>query len=161
MFFRPFGVGVCLMVCLGCVLGLYRLGAQTPTPASLRPQPTDVTETQSVGHRSGTWQNEANSDFYQTIIDNNLFAPLGTDLHPKPVPGADLTLIATFVRPDALRSTVLINNGATHSVVSIGSVLGEFTVMKIQPKQVTLDHHGKRPVVLHLPETVFLNTQRR
>ena len=40
---------------------------------------------------------------------------------------------------------------------SIGGVLGDFTVMKIQPKQVTLDHHGNPPVVLHLPEPVLLN----
>ena len=36
----------------------------------------------------------------------------------------------------------------------IRRLLGDFTVMKIQPKQVTLDHHGNPPVVLHLPEPV-------
>lgn len=93
-------------------------------------------------------------------MDNNLFAPLGTVLNAKPKPGATLSLVATFVLDNNdLRSTALIKNSATnrHHVVSIGSVIGDFTMMKIQAKQVTLDHHGNKPVVLELSVPVLLN----
>ena len=63
------------------------------------------------------------------------------------------------VLEDVWRSRALLKNETTgmQQVLGIGDVLGDFTVMKIQPKQVTLDHHGNPPVVLHLPEPVFLN----
>lgn len=117
---------------------------------------------ENARHRS-RFENDINTDFYQTIIKNNLFAPLGTELNPKPVPGAHLTLVATFVSKDWQRSTAVIKHSATghHHVLGIGGVIGDFTVMKIQGKQVEPDHHGKRPVVLHLPENVFLNVKRR
>ena len=117
---------------------------------------------ENARHRS-LFENDINTDFYQTIIDNNLFAPLGTVLNPTPKPGANLALVATFVSENIWRSTAVIKNETTgrHQILGIGAVLGDFTVMKIQPKQIKLDHHGKPPVVLHLPEPVFLNAKRR
>ena len=112
-----------------------------------------------VSSVNDTVVNVRNDPFYRTIIDNNLFAPLGTVLNAKPKPESNLTLVATFVSTDALRSTALIKNKTTgrHYRLAIGDVIEDFTVMKIQSKQVTLDHHGNPPVRLHLPENVFLN----
>lgn len=159
MFSRPSLLALCLVLCACSVVGLYHLHAQPQ--ARRQAQETD-TEPHSIQSPSQPSQSDVTSDFYQTIIDNNLFAPLGTDLKPKPVPGANLSLVATFVSENALRSTAVIQNKATgrHAVLSIGGVIGDFTLMKIQPKQVTLDHHGKKPVVLRLPNFVFLNSQR-
>lgn len=57
------------------------------------------TEIESVDLPVATWRDEPNADFYQTIIDNSLFAPLGTVLNTKPRPGENLKLITTFTRP--------------------------------------------------------------
>ena len=106
---------------------------------------------------------DLSSDFYQTIIRNNLFAPLGTVLNPKPVPGAHLKLIGTFVRKDAVHSTAIIKNETTgrQEMLSIGEGIAEdFQVVEIQPKQVTFDHNGTS-VVLRLPSTLLLNAKRR
>lgn len=85
---------------------------------------------------SDTVVNVRNDPFYRTIIDSNLFAPLGTVLNAKPKPGGNLTLMATFVSTDALRSTALIKNKVTgrHYRLAIGGVIEDFTVMKIQSK---------------------------
>ncbi len=89
-------------------------------------------------------QEDLHSDFYQTIIRNNLFAPLGTDLHQKPAPGATLTLVGTFVSEDPTHSTALIKNETTNQQARfvIGEIFDDFQVVEIQPKQVTLDHNG-------------------
>ena len=67
------------------------------------------------------------------------------------------------VSDDVWRSRAVLKNETTGEphVLGIGNVLGDFTVMKIQPKQVTLDHYRNPPVVLHLPEPVLLNAKRR
>ena len=100
--------------------------------------------------------------FYQTIIRNNLFAPLGTVLHPDPEPGAHLSLLGTFVSEDPSASSVLVKNATTgrHHRLSVGEGVGDFYVLSVEPKQVRFYHHGTE-VTLHLPETVFLNAKRR
>lgn len=91
MFIRPFGFVLCLLLCVCCLFGLYRLQAQPQ-----RPPTTEITETQSdVGFASEA-QGDVHRDVTQTILSNNLFAPLGTNLHDTPRPGATLTLVGTF-----------------------------------------------------------------
>ena len=172
MFFRTYRLWLSLLLISCCLVGFYYLQADTGSA----PSETSVSDSRRLGSPDGIlphsplrqgnapplsekFHNDLNSDFYQTIIKNNLFAPLGTDLHGKFVPGANLRVVGTFVTTDPLRSRAVLKNETTgeHHVLGIGGVLGDFTVMKIQPKQVTLDHHGKKPVVLHLPEPVFLN----
>ncbi|MCY3722021.1 MAG: hypothetical protein OXG97_07350 [Candidatus Poribacteria bacterium] len=155
------------MLCVCCLLGIYRLQAQTPiaprppTPQE-RPQPADVSDVKSTVRVVSQDPTDISSEFYQTIIKNNLFAPLGTNLHKKPVPGANLKLIGTFVSKDAVRSTAVIKNektGRQHRL-SIGAGLGNLQVVEIQCQQVTLDHNGKA-IVLRLPSGVLLNAKRR
>ena len=168
MFSRAYPVWLFLLLTGYCLVGFYYQQTETNFPPMERVVSVaeEAVSTGRVVNLSAEnprhqplLENDINSDFYQTIIDNNLFAPLGTELNFTPKPGAALTLEATFVSENLWRSTAVIKNEATgkHHILGIGGVLGDFTVMKIQPKQVTLDHHGNPPVVLHLPETVFLN----
>lgn len=171
MYLRPFGLGVCLVVCLGGLFGMYRIQAKTNKqrhqeatrlpPASqpqfqLQAQPRLRTKTESL------FAEDINSDFYQTIIRKNLFAPLGTDLHHTPAPGATLTLIGTFVSEDPTHSTALIKHETTgrQRVLVLGEIFDDFQVVEIQPKQVTLDHNG-HSIRLRLPENLLLNAKRR
>lgn len=158
MFIRPFGLVLCLLLCVCGLFGLYRLQAQ---PQETQPTPTEITETKSdVGFASEA-PSDVHRDFTQTIISNNLFARLGTNLHDKPRPGANLTLVGTFVQENPAASKALIKDATgRHRVLAIGEVLGAYQVLEIQPKHVRLDQNGNT-VILRLPQHVLLNATRR
>ena len=93
-----------------------------------------------------------NTDFYRTIINNNLFRPLGWQL---PLPREPYRLIGTILPTDvntpkqAILQKSLV--GSTYTV-TIGDILDkETTVTDIQPKQVTLENAG-------VQRTLRLNT---
>ena len=91
------------------------------------------------------------TEFYRTIIDNNLFRPLGW----RPArPRDPYRLLGTLIPKDRntpkkaiLQTTV----GNTTHTVRIGKRLGEYTLTDIQPKQVTLEKDGQ-------VQTLKLNT---
>ena len=168
MYLRPFRFGVCLVLCLGGLFGIYRLQAKTSKqghqevthlPPASQPQFQPRLDAKTEFR---LFAEDINSDFYQTIIRNNLFAPLGTNLHYTPAPGASLTLIGTFVSEDPTYSTALIKHETTgrQRVLVLGEIFDDFQVVEIQPKQVTLDHNGES-VRLRLPENLLLNAKRR
>ena len=117
--------------------------------------------TENVRHRA-RFENDINTDFYQTIIDNNLFAPLGTVLNPTSKPGANLTLLATFLREVPAASTALIENRTTgrQHTIAVGESIGDFQLTDIAKKNVTLSHNGEE-IRLALSPIFFLNAQRR
>lgn len=167
MFLRPFGLFLCLLLCVCCLFGIYRLQAapQTQMPTQERPQEkAGVSQPQSNVRVASQPATDINSDFYQTIIKKNLFAPLGTVLNAEPEPGAHLSLVGTFVSEDPSASSVLVKNATTgrHHLLSVGEGVGDFHVLAVEPKQVRFYHHGTE-VKLHLSESenLFLNTKRR
>ena len=89
-----------LVLIVGVLVGLSRRDAQTQD----LPETAALTEIQSpvvVGEVSDDLLSDAiDRDFYQTIIKNNLFAPLEANLHAKPGPGWNFRLIATFTTQD-------------------------------------------------------------
>lgn len=109
-----------------------------------------------------TFADSMDRDFYQTIIRNNLFAPLGTDVNAEPEPGAHLSLVGTFVSEDPSASSVLVKDATTgrHHRLSVGEGVGDFHLLAIEAKQVRFYHHGTE-VKLVLPENLFLNPTRR
>ena len=98
--------------------------------------------------------------FYRTIIDNNLFRPLGWS---PPRPKEPYRLIGTVLPRSAnTPPTAIIQTtaGNTTYIVSIGEPLDASTeVVEIQPKQVTLETEGQRRT-LRLTETHYLNPVR-
>ncbi len=136
--------GLCLVVCVGYLFGIYHLQAQTPIAAIPPPELVEgVSEPQST-----LFSESINSDFYQTIIRNNLFAPLGTVLNRKPVPGANLKLIATFTRDDPAKASAIVEKTATgkQQTVVIGTVVGGYEVLDIRAKQILIEKEGARAV---------------
>ena len=149
MLTRPFVLFFCLVLCVGCLLGIYHLQAQ-PQPQE-RPQPPQERPQERAGVSQPNrplFSESIDSDFYQTIIRNNLFAPLGTVLNQKPVPGANLKLIATFTRDAPADATAIVENTATgeQQRVVIGSVVSGYEVLDIQAKQVLIEKEGERVV---------------
>lgn len=89
------------------------------------------------GYKLG--DNVLSSTFYRTIIDNNLFRPLGwTPPRSQELYRLTGTLIPREgdIRPKAF---LLATAPQTTHIVTIGDTIGEDTiVIKIEPKQVTL-----------------------
>ena len=163
-------------VLLCCLLGVVKHFRQPDTemstaPASKAPvplnQPVSVTTTRFAETRQASqtyllFSEDSEGDFYQTIIKNNLFAPLGMVLNPKPVPGANLTLLATFLREVPAVSTALLSNRTTgrQHVLAVDESIGGFQLTEVAEKNVTLDHNGEQ-ICLTLSPIFFLNSKRR
>ncbi len=99
--------------------------------------------------------------FFQTIIENNLFAPLGW----KPKKSTPIyRLIGTHIPVGKeIEATAILQEttgGETIRIVSIGTKLGKDTVVAdIQPKQVILKK-GKLRIPLRLATIQFLTPSR-
>ena len=95
-------------------------------------------------------------DFYRTIVDNNLFRPLGWT---PPRTREPYRLIGTLLPTDGKSEAQAILQGTTAGrtyTVSLGETLDTDTILvDIQPKQVTLEKAGVRRT-LHLNATSLL-----
>ena len=169
MCFKHWRFDVCVVLVICCPLGLYCLQAQPEeateaikrfaalSKAAPRPLESDVFV------EGDTFSETLDSDFYQTIIQNNLFAPLGTDLNPKQNRGVHLKLLATQVYPaKPVAATAWIQDTVTdeYRKVFLGDSIDGLMLTDVQPKQVTLQREGET-VILSLETDMFLNTQRR
>ena len=101
------------------------------------------------------------SEFYRTIIDNNLFRPLGWT-PPRPVEPYQLlgTILPTNekIPPQAIIQISTAGN-KTH-IVSIGDTLDADTkIVDIQPKQVVLDRAGQQ-TTLKLDTSPWISTSK-
>ena len=86
-------------------------------------------------------------DYYQVIITNNLFRPLGWT-KPKPPPAFEL--IATVMKTNSRRHKALIRNTRNRQLyyVAVGELAGEAIVEKIEAHRVTLTRNGESKVYL-------------
>ena len=136
------------------------------TAASTQPRHETFTETTlpvspRVFHKSLSTPQKSptdfqKTDFYRTIVDNNLFRPLGWR---PPRPREPYRLIGTLLPTDGKSEAQAILQGTTAGrtyTVSLGETLDTDTILvDIQPKQVTLEKAGVRRT-LHLNATSLL-----
>ena len=96
----------------------------------------------------------AEDDFYQVIITNNLFRPLG---YRKPSPPPPYQLIATVIDHGQATNKALLRRSKDGRMyyVGIGEVVGGAKVERIEPKSVTL-LIGGQSMKFRLPRTVLL-----
>ncbi|MXV74823.1 hypothetical protein F4Z99_11155 [Candidatus Poribacteria bacterium] len=122
-----------------------RLGEQPRTPSRTRFQ-------------SSALPSASQSDFYRTIIDNNLFRPLGWT-PPRPI--EPYRLLGTILPTDEKtpRQAIILATAAnkTHIVGISERLSAETKVVDIQSKQVTLDSAGQRRV-LRLDTSAWIST---
>ena len=94
---------------------------------------------------SDTLKEAENSEFYRTIIDNNLFRPLGWR---PPRPQEPYRLIGTLIPTDGrtgAQAFIQTTHGNTTYTVTRGDTLdADTTVIDIQAKQVTLEKSGQQ-----------------
>ncbi len=96
----------------------------------------------------------AGDDFYQVIITNNLFRPLG---YRKPSPPPPYQLIATVINHGQATNKALLRRRKDGRMyyVGIGEVFSGAKVERIEPKSVTL-LIGGQSMKFRLPRTVLL-----
>ena len=126
-------------------------------PVSFRdPEPVKVrtadTELHRV-HRTTPPVCEGSETFYRTIIDNNLFRPLGWT---PPQPSEPYRLIGTILPRSEThtlpRAIIQSTTGNTTHIVTLGEKIDASTeVVSIESKQVVLETDGKqRTLRLHI-----------
>jgi len=132
--------------------------------APVRHAPEPVKERTSPSHRRDQQTPPPVFDtetYYRTIIDNNLFRPLGWT-PPRPVEPYRLlgTILPTDekIPPQAIIQVSTAGN-KTH-IVSIGDTLDADTkIVDIQPKQVVLDRTGQQ-TTLKLDTSPWISTSK-
>ena len=106
-------------------------------------------QAQSQRNRSRGRQNRGssvdfgeNAVFYKTIIDHNLFRPLGWT-PPNNEPAYSLVSTAVSANGAISQATLLEKRSNRYHFVTIGTKLGDITVKDIQAKRVILDKAGE------------------
>ena len=116
---------------------------QAMAKAKEQPEPQRNNRAWSRQNRGGRVDFGENAAFYRTIIDHNLFRPLGWT-PPKNEPSYSLVGTKVVDANRALsQATLLEKRSNRYHFVAIGTKLGDMTVKDIQAEQVTLDKAGE------------------
>lgn len=119
--------------------------AKMQAMAKVKEQPEPQRNNRSWGrqNRAGRVDFGENAAFYKTIIDHNLFRPLGWT-PPNNEPSYSLVGTKAVGTNGAIsQATLLEKRSNRYHFVTIGTKLGDMTVKDIQAKQVTLDKAGE------------------
>lgn len=141
------------------------ISTEPPLPSQVSPKDADIptndsapsTDAQNTTDIDAELKRFQNSDFYRTIIDNNLFQSLGTT-PAQPTPRYRLICTTTPANEDVGGEALIqdLTNGSPIQRVRLGTIIGNATVVDIQPKQVVLDEKGEQ-TTLHLQEHLWLS----
>lgn len=136
---------------LCCLLG--NLGLWVSAQDALPPEQDPAAEHLTIEEQS--WRVSA---FYRTIVDNNLFRPLGWT---PPKPKSVYRLLGTVILTDGTSIQAILQDIASERLhfVTVGDKVGNATVHEILPKQVKLDKGGQ-VVTLKLNTLQFLSPTR-
>ena len=153
-----FIIAIAITLTLAIGIALTRFWDLTRTPPHTQPQQkssekkvrVNTQRRKPAGERRGTPKAEKgaehfqDTEFYRTLIDNNLFRPLGWT---PPRPREPYRLLGTIVPKDAhaVPQAILQATAAniTH-IVTIGQKLDKDTkITDIRPRQVTLEKAGQ------------------
>ena len=117
-----------------------KMPAMANVKAQAAPQRNRARGRQNRGGSVDFGENEA---FYKTIVDHNLFRPLGWT-PPNNEPSYSLIGTKAVDTNGAIsQATLLEKRSNRYHFVTIGTKLGDMTVTDIQAKQVTLDKAGE------------------
>ena len=116
---------------------------QAIAKAKEQPEPQRSNRSWGRQNRGGRVDFGENAAFYRTIIDHNLFRPLGWT-PPNNEPSYSLVGTKAVGTNGAIsQATLLEKRSNRYHFVTIGTKLGDMTVKDIQAKLVTLDKAGE------------------
>ncbi len=165
------GLLLCSLVLLLVAYGLYSRGLQAqnedgsqPTNEQTEITPTRATtevrrqDTTNINERTPPRRqlNQPSQDFYQPIVENNLFRPLGWR---KPDDEPQYTLVGTLIESKNQRAKAFLieRRSNRYYPVSVGEKVGDAVVESIKPNEVNLNEDGKT-VTLRANSNRFLDT---
>ena len=93
-------------------------------------------------------------DFYQTIIDNNLFRPLILEV-AEPPPRYELLGTTISHQPQHTQAMILDTRENQLSIVQAGEQIGEAIVLKIEKKRVILQTDQDTEMILYAQNILF------
>lgn len=93
-------------------------------------------------------------DYYQTIIDNNIFRPLGWR---PPVKQPQYELLGTMIYVDAYRTQAMILDLRLNVLLRVGvdEKVGDFSVKQIEAKRVILSSDTGGDLILSCDKRIF------
>ena len=136
-------------------MGAAKMQAMAKAPKKPQPQRNRAWGAQNRGGGVNLRENPA---FYKTIIDHNLFRPLGWT-PPNNEPSYSLASTAVNKNGIISQATLLERRSNRYHFVTIGTKLGDMTVKDIQDGKVTLDKAGEA-ITLKTGGLQFLTTKR-
>lgn len=151
-------IAICLVLLLIAVGSfLYRQNVLQPTSAVATPsqkKPVEVHAVKSNQKKAARTNSETSNEFYQLIVDNNIFRPLGWK-PPQETP--QYTLIGTTIASDGSNATAFIVERQSNQfhTVKVGETFGNVSVKEILSKKVTLQKEGEE-IVLQSGKLQFL-----
>ena len=148
-------ISIFTLVCLFAVCSFrYRNGVDVLAAPQVAPSQPHASHMRTS--KSERPQPVAPDDFYQTIIDNNIFRPLNWK-PPQREPA--YTLLGTAIATKGRTATAYIQERHSEHlhIVKVGDPLGDATVQKITPKRVTLTTQKGSTTHLSLSSNIFLN----
>lgn len=165
------GLSICGLVLLLVAYGFYSRGLQAQDESLSQPtvaQPeTKPARSTTEGRRQDTANNtertppqrrlnQPSTDFYQPIVENNLFRPLGWR---KPDDEPQYTLVGTLIESKNQRAKAFLieRRSNRYYPVSVGEKVGDAVVESIKPNEVSLSEDGKT-VTLRANSNRFLDT---
>ncbi len=97
-----------------------------------------------------------NSEFYQVIVDNNLFRPLGWE---PPNKEPEYTLLGTVIDTLGDHSKAFVSERRSDAflIVRIGENVGDMVIKEIEEKKIVLDKNGET-ITLRSADIEFLKT---
>lgn len=112
----------------------------------------------AAGHLTAEEQRWRESAFYRTIVENNIFRPLGWT-PPKPTPV--YRLLGTVISTDGMGGQAILQEIASERLhfLRVGDSVGDATVTEILSKEVKLDKAG-RGMTLKMSRLQFLSPTR-
>ncbi len=145
-------LSVSILLFLFCVLSLDTASQQPPVPVVTSPGFPHRRSSEPVENSLKAFQA---SDFYKTIIDNNLFRPLGwTPTHqsfPYRLIGTLIPTDGNQTPPKAFLQTTTGQN--TRTLILGEKVDANTTLIDIQPKVVIIETDGQHRTVSLAPHT--------
>lgn len=102
-------------------------------------------------------ESKENTDFYRTIVDNNIFRPLGWR---PPNKEPEYSFISTHVGVNGAKSKAQIHERRSNKsyFATIGDKVGDAVVKDIKEKEIILDKDGE-DITLRREKMVFLNSR--
>ena len=134
--------------------------AQQPVPRKPIAQTGNQTETDISPEQAPSPEGEELPDYFQVIIDNNLFRPLGWT--PERKSDVPFQLVGTILKDELDDYQAVLKAVDTQQIhfVNLNETQNGWRLVMIEPKQVVLEKAGRRITLALNEQQLFIHSVR-